>query len=105
MSKKTKTAAPKKRAKQLGMGEGFERKKIEALDAAAEDLMNIVEERKSLGKQVKVLEASIATLVAEHGLKKYKYIGSDGDEFEVKAEAKNKITVRRCKKAKAKDAE
>ena len=102
-----KPAAPKSakkgKAKQLGMGEGFERKKIAELEDAAEDYRIARDTWMGLQAEMTEKQVKLDGLLTKHGIKKYVYLDDEGDELEAYVpDTKPLAKVRRVKNAKAK---
>lgn len=102
---KTNAKSKGKKPKQLGLGEGYERKKIAEVEEAAEDYRSTRDERMNLQVTENEKQAKLDDLLAKHGIKKYVYLDDDGEELEAYVPDKKPLAkVRRVKKHKA-DAE
>jgi hypothetical protein len=107
MTKKTKKPAPAsktkappleaKKAKQLGLGEGFDRKKIAEIEKAAEAYRAVRDKRMELGKAEREKKKLLVDVVQKNGVSKYIYEGDDGRELEVDLKSKTNVTVRLVK--------
>lgn len=114
MTKNTKTKAPKnentttsatstKKAKQLGLGDGYERKKIVEVEEAAEAYREVRNKRMDWTVKESEAQAELDAVLEKHGIRKYIYVDDEGDEQEAYVpETKPKAKVRKVKQAKAK---
>jgi hypothetical protein len=91
-----------KKPKQLGLGEGYERKKIAEVETAAEDYRSTRDERMAMQVTEAEKQARLDELLAKHGIKKYVYLDEEtGEELEAYVPDKKPLAkVRKVKKNK-----
>lgn len=90
-------AAKPRPPKQLGMGEGFDRKTIAEIDDAAAQLRATRTKRLELQEREATEQATVLELMQRNGLKKYIYVDAEGEQFDVELDDKIKVKVRKHK--------
>jgi len=88
---------PARKPKQMGMGEGFDRKTIAEIDEAAATLRATRTKRLDLQEREATEQATVLALMQRHGLKKYIYVDADGEQFDVELDDKIKVKVHKHK--------
>lgn len=108
MAKKTKTetttTAKTKAPKQLGMGEGFDRKTIPEVEEAAQEYVKIRNKRMAMTENEVAAQAALDAALEKHRITKYFFVDEEGDEEEayIPEASKPSAKVRKVKQAKAK---
>lgn len=91
------SAKPARPPKQLGMGDGFDRKTIAEIDDAAATLRATRTKRLELQDREATEQATVLELMQRHNLKKYIYVDAEGEQFDVELDDKIKVKVRKHK--------